>query len=150
MVWIPAPRVDVVHFATPPLTVVPASTLGPSLKVTVPDGAPLYDGLTVAVKVMVVPCVEGLSDDWSIVVVAARFTVSTDVVDVLGLKFALPAYIAVSELVPTGKFAMLRMKTPLEFNTPAPTMFVPFLTVTVPLATAVPDFTVTVNRTDCP
>src|SRR5437764_896604 len=61
MVWIPAPRVDVVHFATPPLTVVPASTLGPSLKVTVPDGAPLYDGLTVAVKVMVVPCV-----DWMI------------------------------------------------------------------------------------
>jgi hypothetical protein len=83
-------------------------------------------------------------------VVFARFTVSTDAVDVLGLKFALPPYTAVNEIVPTGKFAMLTMKTPLEFNTPLPTMLVPLFTVTVPLAGAVPDFTVAVNRTDCP
>ena len=59
MLWIPELRVDVVHFATPPATVALFSTLAPSLKITVPDGGPVYGGFTVAVNVMLVPDVEG-------------------------------------------------------------------------------------------
>jgi len=61
------------------------SRLAPSLKVTVPEGVPLYAGLIVAVNVTVVPRPEGLSDDCSNVLLFARFTVTTDAVDVLGL-----------------------------------------------------------------
>ena len=71
MLWIPAFSADVVHFATPPLIVAVASRFAPSLKVTVPEGVPLYAGLIVAVNVTLVPRAEGLSEDWSTIVVFA-------------------------------------------------------------------------------
>ena len=91
-----------------------------------------------------------MDDDWSTTLGFARSTVTSDAVDVLGLKFAFPAYAAVSEFVPTGKFARVSTKRPLALKTPLPTTFTPFLIVTVPVVAAVTDLTLAVSLTDCP
>jgi hypothetical protein len=60
----------------------------PSEKVTVPlgPGPVLLAGVTVAVKVTDSPYVEGLSDDFRVVVVPMTFTTSLTVLDVLPAK----------------------------------------------------------------
>ena len=92
MWWVPTDRLDVVVFAwcNEPLTVAVPRTVVPSLKVTVPVGLPVTEGLTVAVKVTAVPWLAGFTEDLRVVVVDALFTFSVTTVEVLGENFALP------------------------------------------------------------
>jgi hypothetical protein len=60
-------------------------TVVPSLSVTVPVGVPVVDDLTVAVKVTGCPNVDGFSDETTVVVVFALFTVCFTIAEVFGL-----------------------------------------------------------------
>ena len=68
------------------------SVLVPSLKVTVPVGTAVPGALatTVAVKVTVWPCFDGLSEDVTELVVESLFTVWVRVDEALVLKLELP------------------------------------------------------------
>jgi hypothetical protein len=74
--------VEVLYVAFPPLSVRVPSVVLPSLNVTVPVAA---EGVTVAVNVTEVPKPEGFSDDVTVVVDVALFTVCVRVVEVLVL-----------------------------------------------------------------
>lgn len=73
MVWLPTASDDVLKAAWPePFTdTFEASTLPPSVKVTVPTGTPLPE-VTVAVKVTDCPNTDGLGDELTVVVVAVE------------------------------------------------------------------------------
>jgi hypothetical protein len=79
MEWLPSARLDVLNVATPPLSVTVASTVVPSLNVTVPLGVPLPGAfaVTVALNVTLWPSPERPSDDVTAVVVAALPTVTS-------------------------------------------------------------------------
>jgi hypothetical protein len=77
----------VLYVAFPLLSVPVPRVVVPSLKVTVPVAA---EGDTVAVKVTDVWYVEGFSDDATVVVVLALFTVCVSVDEVLLLSFVSP------------------------------------------------------------
>ena len=62
----------------------------PSLNVTVPLTAMPEGGVTVAVKVMADPCVAGLSEETTAVLVAALFTVSVITGEVLPRRLGPP------------------------------------------------------------
>lgn len=66
------------------------SVVVPSLKVTVPPGAPLKAGVMVAVNVTAWPFFDGFSDEVSFVVVFAFFTVWVKFAEVLVRKFPSP------------------------------------------------------------
>src|SRR5215467_791736 len=69
MVWVPTVSEEVVKAAVPPDRGTVASTVAPSVKVTVPVGVPALL-VTVAVNVTACPTLLGLSDDTSVVLVA--------------------------------------------------------------------------------
>jgi hypothetical protein len=84
--------------ATPdPFSIPVPSVVLPSLKVTVPVGVPDPGdtGLTVAVSVTDWPKTEGFTEEVTVVVVFAWFTVWVRVFDVLLAKAELPPYAAV-------------------------------------------------------
>lgn len=64
---------DCVTAAVPPLRVIVPSNVVPDMKVTVPVGVPALE-VTLAVKVMPCPDIEGFCDDTRVVVVNARIT----------------------------------------------------------------------------
>ena len=80
-------------FPAPDRVPVP-SVLAPSLNVTAPVGAA---PVTLAVRVIAVPDVEGFRLDTTVAVVAATLIVCDNVVDVLVVLAASPAYTAVIE-----------------------------------------------------
>jgi hypothetical protein len=86
--------VEVLNVAFPLLSVPVPSVVVPSLNVTVPVAAV---GDKVAVNVTEVWYVDGFSDDVSVVVVLALFTVWASVDEVLVLSFVSPPYEAVME-----------------------------------------------------
>jgi len=93
MEWLPLASVEVEKVAWPEaFKVLVLSVLVPSLKVTLPAGTAVPGALavTVAVKVTLWPCLDGLSDEVTELVVASLFTVCVSADDVLGLKVALP------------------------------------------------------------
>ena len=67
------------------------SVVVPSLKVTVPPGAPLKAGVMVAVNVTACPLIDGFGEEASFVVVFALFTFCVNVADELVRKSAFPA-----------------------------------------------------------
>src|SRR5215470_1449871 len=69
MVWVPTVSEEVVKAAVPPDRGTVASTVAPSVKVTVPVGVPALL-VTVAVNVTACPTLLGLSEDTSVVAVA--------------------------------------------------------------------------------
>ena len=78
--------------AVPPLSVPVPSVVEPSRKLTVPVGVPLpgATALTVAVKVTDSPKTEGLSDEVTLLVVAAWLTVWVRGAEVLVTKLPSP------------------------------------------------------------
>ena len=79
----PVGRVEVVYVATPPLDVTVATTLVPSLKVTVPVAVQEYPGVRLAVNVTDCPEVEGFWDEVRTVVVVALLITCPRTADVL-------------------------------------------------------------------
>jgi hypothetical protein len=73
IVWVPALKLDMLKLACPLLLrgVGPASTVVPSLNVTLPSVTALLPLVTVAVKVTDCPNVDGLSEEVTLVVVVA-------------------------------------------------------------------------------
>jgi len=78
--WDPTASVEVLYVAVPALSVPVPSVVLPSLNVTVPVAA---EGETVAVNVTDEPYADGFTDDVSVIVVFALFTVWVSVEDVL-------------------------------------------------------------------
>jgi hypothetical protein len=76
---------EVDNLAVPPESVTAPRVVAPLLKVTVPVGVPKAPAETVAVKVIVCPYVEGLSEEITLVVVTAAFVTSDKTADVLTL-----------------------------------------------------------------
>jgi len=102
-------RDEVVNTACPDASSVPVPMLVfPSKNVTVPVGTPPAPE-TVAVKVTACPNADGFADEARVVVLAARFTVSVNVPDVLVAKVELPPYTAVIVCVPTEDAAVLKL-----------------------------------------
>jgi hypothetical protein len=128
----PTASVDVVNVALPPLSVPVPSTLVPSLNVTDPVGVPVVDDFTVAVKVTGFPCFEGLSEELTVLDVAAFVTVSVSTAEVLPVKFASPPYTAVIECDPTASVDVVNVALP-PLSVPVPSTLVPSLKVTIPV-----------------
>jgi hypothetical protein len=80
------------NVACPPLRVRVAKVVVPSMKATEPPGVPPpgATALTVAVSATDWPKVDGFTDDVSVVVVLAWFTVCVRAADALPLKFVSP------------------------------------------------------------
>src|SRR5579872_5194593 len=74
MVWLPAVRAEVLKLAIPPESVPVPIGLPPSRNITVPVGVPEpgATAVTVAVRVTASPKTEGLTDEVTVVVLAAR------------------------------------------------------------------------------
>src|ERR1700693_874840 len=146
----PTARVDVVNAALPLLSVPVPSTVVPSLNVTDPVGVPVVNDFTVAVKVTGFPCLEGFSEEVTVLDVAAFVTVSVSTAEVLPVKFASPPYTAVIECDPTASVDVVNAALPL-LSVPVPSTVVPSLTVTDPVGVpVVNDFTVAVKVTGFP
>src|SRR6516165_5091081 len=104
MLCVPVARALVAHCAVRVLPLPPSATAeqlaieaAPSLKFTAPVGAV---PVTVAVKVTLAPAVAGLSEEPSVVVLAAPFTTWDRALLVEALLLALPLYAAVMLCVP--------------------------------------------------
>ena len=69
--------------AVPPLSATLPRVTVPFLKVIVPVGTPDVPGVTLAVNVTDVPCVDGFKELVTMVVVGAAFVVSVRATDVL-------------------------------------------------------------------
>jgi hypothetical protein len=148
-----------------PMTALPVSsrlavpsTVAPLWKVTIPVGTALPEvGVTVAVRVSEFPTMTVLSDAASVVVVGVATTGAFTVTEVacvveLPAKFAEPAYEAVSNWVPTGRFEIEIAAFPELSKLAVPKTVEPLLNVTVPVGTALPEagVTVVVNVTEAP
>ena len=82
--WVLTPSALVEKVATPAaFTVAVLRVAAPSLKTRLPVGVGPLAAVTVAVKVTAVPCVDGLSEETSVVAVAERFTVCVRAAEVL-------------------------------------------------------------------
>ena len=68
--------------------------------------------MTAAVKVTACPAEAGFTEEVSVVVVEARFTVCVRAADVLLSQFTPVAYVAVSLWLPTLKVSTTRVATP--------------------------------------
>ena len=126
------------------------SVVEPSLNVmTVPEGVPPADELTVAVNVTGCPNVDGLADDVRpVVCVEASLTTCETVGDVLPSKFPLLQYMAVMEWEVTERASdVLMVATPLPSSVPAPSVDEPSLNVTVPDGVPVAEVIVAVKVT---
>jgi len=88
---VPTARALVEKVALPPLKVPVPIVVPPFVKVTVPAGVPEVKDFTVAVKVTVVPCVDGLSEDAKVVVVFAASTTCDTFPEALTAKSLAPA-----------------------------------------------------------
>jgi len=137
MVCVPAGNTEVVKLAWPlALTVIgPARTVVPSLNVTLPvlTGAP--PETTVAVSVAACPKVDGFSDEASVAVVSAVFTVCA-MDPLLALKLDPPLYSAVMLWPPTVNVAVLKVALPAASTGTGPaSMTGPSLNVIVPCDT---------------
>jgi hypothetical protein len=131
------------------------SVVAPSRKVTVPVGVP-EPGLvteTVAVNVTLCPGVDGLADDTSAVVVAARPTDWFNAAEALVTKAASPAYVAVIECEATESEDVVKVATPEPFRATTPSVVAPSVNVTLPVGIPVLGAlaeTAAVNVTDWP
>jgi hypothetical protein len=138
-----------------PFSVSVPRIVAPSLKVAVPLTVPTPPPVapTVAVKVTDCADMEGLIDEVTEVAVGDLFTVCVSTGDTLTAKFVLPPYSAVIECELSDNAAVAKVATPDPFSVPVPSVAVPSLNVTVPLAVAAPPpvaLTVAANVTDCP
>ena len=86
--WADTENDALVKVATPPLNVLVANAVAPSLNVTVPVGVPVPGAVALTVAVIVTDCpnTEGLADDASAVELLALFTVCVNVEEVLVVK----------------------------------------------------------------
>lgn len=137
--------------ALPPAERVPVPSVeAPSVKVTVPVGIAVPEaGVTVALKVILVPVCADVAEAVNAVVVAVRtgaaVTVTVTAVDVLPLKLASPPYTAVMECAPALSAAVEYVATPVEETVPVPRVVAPSMNVTVPVGVPVlPEAPVTV------
>ena len=113
---------------------------------------PLNWGDTVAVKVTDWPTLMGFCDERTLVVVVAAVTTCATAAEVLVLKFASPAYIALTLSVPpTVSVEMENWAEPL-LNVLVPSVLMPCLKVTTSPFGGAPcdDVTVAVKVTVCP
>jgi len=125
-----------------PLLIVPVpSVVLPSMNVTVPVAVV---GVTAAVNFTDEPYVDGFNEDVSVTVVTA-FTVCVNVADVLLLSFASPPYTAVIECDPAASVEVLYVACPLLIA-PVPSVVVPSLNVTVPVAAEIESVAVKVTE----
>jgi hypothetical protein len=86
----------------------------PLLKVTVPVGTAVPVPFTVAVNVMLVPAVAVVADAVRDVVVAttAGLTVTVTALELEAASVVVPPYLAIKELLPTGREVVVRVATP--------------------------------------
>jgi len=140
----PAVSVDTDSDADPLTTVAEPSADVPSRNCTVPVAAV---GVTTAVSVTVWPTVEGFTDDAAVTVVAALFTVSVTMADVLEALLPSPLYTAVMECAPEASVDTDSEAAPLT-TVAEPSAVVPSRNCIVPVAEA--GVTVAVKLTPCP
>jgi len=124
--------VVLLNVATPDaLTLLVPTMVAPLKKFTVPMGAPIGVGVTVAVMVTDCPNVDGLGAAISAVVVAVM-TTRLCAGDVEVAKLILPEYVAVRLSVPCGSAAVLSVATPLPLTLDVPMLVAPLKKSTVP------------------
>ena len=140
----PAASVDVLNVAFPALSVPVPRVVLPSVKVTVPVAVA---GVTVAVNFTDEPYADGFADEASVTVGLALFTIWGSTEDVLLLYVVLPPYDAVIECKPSASFELLKVACPL-LSVPVPSVVLPSLNVTVPVAKK--GVTIAVNVTELP
>ena len=156
----PALSDDVLYEAMPPVVsgvALPLIAEPLSKKVTVPVGVPVAELLTVAVRRTDWSTADGFGEELSAMNVGAvmgtevGFTVCVTTFDVLGEKFASPAYTAVTGWDPTLSDDVVNVATPplsglVLIITPLSRKF------TFPVGVPPPDgpFTLAVNVTACP
>src|SRR6266480_1040218 len=125
----------------PPVATLALQFCVPSVTVTVPVGVPLPGALAVTTNVKVTdwPSADGFGVcPVMAVVVAAAFTVWATPSEVLRMKLALPAYVAMRVFAP----AVVGLRIQLPEATVPTQLSVPSLTVTLPVG--VPPVAVTV------
>ena len=83
-------RVEVAKAALPLVRATVANRVVPSLNVAEPVGIPVVEDFTVAVKVTALPCVDGFSEEATVVEVAALLVTKFRMADVLTVKLASP------------------------------------------------------------
>jgi hypothetical protein len=144
--------VDVVKVATSlPFRVALPSVLVPSRKVSVPVGVPEVLDVVVAVNVTGAPLDAEAAELTNTALVAANAMVSVTAAEVLPAKFALPAYLQVTECVPTVSVEIVKVALPPLLRVPMPSVVVPSRKLTAPVGVPLPpDVTVAVNVTDIP
>lgn len=139
MVLEPTASADVLKAAWPELSTATfeASTVLPSVNVTVPTGTPPVE-LTVAVKVTDWPKTDGLGEELTVVVVgvAPAWTTCT-VVPLLAAKTGSEAYVAVIVSDPTGSVEVLNETWPLELRGACAKTVLPCWKVTCPVGVPV-------------
>jgi hypothetical protein len=147
----PSVSADVVKVVTSlPLRVPLPSVVVPSRKVSVPVGLPEELDVIVAVNVTGAPLDAEAAELTNTALVAANAMVSVTAAEVLPAKFALPAYLQVTECAPTVSVEIVKVALPL-LRVPMPSVVVPSRKLTVPVGVPLlPDVTVAVNVTDIP
>src|SRR6187397_1104347 len=110
-----------------------------------PVGVPDTPDVTTAVSVTACPAMDGLSDEVTLVVVAAAgattFCVTDD--EMLVREFKSPPYVAVTTCGPVPRFDRVSVAVPFAITVAVPIGFGPCLNVTMPV-TAPPNCPVTV------
>jgi hypothetical protein len=148
----PEDNVDVVKPALALLNGELASVLPPSLKVTLPEGEPEPDAVTIAVNVTGWPAVDGFRELTTAVDVAvgAALTTWLSTADVLGEKTRSPPYPAVIECEPSESVEVVRL-TLFPFRAKLVSSVVPSQNVIKPVGVPGPlVFTVAVKVTGWP
>ena len=107
--------------------------VAPSKNVTVPLGVPAPGGITetIAVKVTDWPSTDGFTEELTVVLVDALFTVWVIGLLVLGTKLPSPLYVAVIECDPAVSIFVAKVARP-ELTVPVPKVVPPSRKVTVP------------------
>lgn len=167
----PADNAGVVQVATPVIELTatapqPVIVVPPCSKFTVPFAGktplPALPTLTVAVKVTVLPAIDGFAEEVRTVVVVAELIVSAaaDVVlelatngDVVVEVLVNAACALIVALFPAGRLLVTQVATPLALTAcvPQPVIAVPpWVKLTVPAPATEIGLTVAVSVTDCP
>src|ERR1700682_3833354 len=116
MTWLPTPKEATVRLAFPAWSSVAwPSIVGPSVKLTVPDGVPDPPpaAATTTVKATFCPKTDGLGAAVSTAAVELLLTVCVPATDVEARKLGVPGYLAVMLWVPTESEATERTAFPL-------------------------------------
>lgn len=157
MVWTPDGSVLTVQVATPPTdsveNVQAVMVVAPKRNATVPSGAPVGAGVTVAVKVTGEPAAVAATSWVTAVVVAVLATVCTKLLDVLVANDVEPLYTALMVCAPPASALVVQVATPeaLSGTLPQPGMVVtPSRNVTLLFGMPLPEVTVAVNVTASP